>query len=594
MAYIQPNSVIQLFRGINLDNRYLHTIYFASASAQNTWFTSKVYKSFQQQSYTRYTRNSVKLKADTTELLGCTYLRFMNDRSVDMWFYAFITGIEYINENTALITYEIDVMQTWFIQFGSLQPCMVLREHVSDDTFGLNLEEEPIGSDVYDNDEIYYFGKVTGEDNPFSEYSVIMQTTGESQQNRHMIQGLFSGCNYIVNPADSQSDGNTIHAMGTTLLGSWDLQQQSQNIVDLYTIPSFCAEEREDPTTHEMVFDQIGHLATGHNIQIPAIYDTYTPKNKKLFMYPYSYLMVTTHMGDVSIYRWEYFDGTTGSDCEFEVDGTMLGGGEIRCYPRAYNGQNHNVDAGLVMGNFPKNTASYDAYQAWIAGGGSTKLENERKVNSVKGTSGIMSAVGGLLSKLVSPESSTLREHSSTDVGTFMGQPFVNQGTSQTLTTHTRGIDVGGVAGGVAGALNVGGSLMEAKNNMQYTFNDAKYEPDIVIGKATSSLPVAMRDANFYFFHCHIRDDEVKRIDDFFSCYGYSIKKVKQPNLTGRQYWNFVQTQGAVINGNMPASSKDAIARIFDSGITFWHNGDQIGNYAQSVSNGSINNPIVA
>lgn len=54
MTYIQPNSIIQLFQGINLDNRYLHTIYFANEAAQNTWFTSKVYRSYQAQSYTRY------------------------------------------------------------------------------------------------------------------------------------------------------------------------------------------------------------------------------------------------------------------------------------------------------------------------------------------------------------------------------------------------------------------------------------------------------------------------------------------------------------------------------------------------------------
>ena len=34
MAYVAPNSTLQLFKGINLDNRYLHTIYFANATAQ--------------------------------------------------------------------------------------------------------------------------------------------------------------------------------------------------------------------------------------------------------------------------------------------------------------------------------------------------------------------------------------------------------------------------------------------------------------------------------------------------------------------------------------------------------------------------------
>ena len=577
MAYVQPNSIIQLFQGINLDNRYLHTIYFASEAAQNTWFTSKVYKTFQQQSYTRYTRNQIKIKDDVTNLFGCTYMRFMNNRTNDKWFYAFITGVDYVNEGTALVTYEIDVMQTWFIQGGSLQPCMVLREHVNNDTFGLNLEEEPIGSDVYDSDLVYNFGSGV-----FDDYSVVMQTTGsDDMTDHHMIQGLFSGCDYKIRQANSQGHGNTIYNDGVAMLGSWSLQEQRENIIDLYTVPTFCAGSNT------------GHLSTANNIVVPNQYDNYTPKNNKLFMYPYSYLMLTTHMGDVAIFRWEYFAGTIGSTCEFDVDGTMMGGGEIRCYPRDYNGQDHNVDAGVVMGNFPKNTAAYDAYQAWIAAGGSTRLENDRLVNSIKGAGAITKAIGSI-ANMISPSSSSRVTDVLEPTGTRVNGRNVLDVTRREVSDQYRSPSGGAMAGAVGGAFETAGSMIEAKNNMQYTFNDAAYAPNIIIGAPTSCLPVSQRDADLYFYHTHVRDDEVKRIDDFFSCYGYSIKKVKQPNLTGRQYWNFVQTQGAVINGNMPSSSKEAIAKIFDSGITLWHNGDQIGNYGQSVSSGSINNPIVA
>ena len=41
MAYVQPTGVIQLFKGIALDNRYMHTIYFGSEALQDAWFTNK-------------------------------------------------------------------------------------------------------------------------------------------------------------------------------------------------------------------------------------------------------------------------------------------------------------------------------------------------------------------------------------------------------------------------------------------------------------------------------------------------------------------------------------------------------------------------
>lgn len=580
MAYIQPNSVVQLFQGINLDNRYLHTIYFSGAGAQDTWFSGKVYRTYQNMSYLRYGVNQIKVKDEASELIECTYMRFQNNRTGDKWFYAFINNVEYLNENTALITYEIDVMQTWFIQGGSVRPCLVRREHVNNDQFGLNLEAEPIGSDIYDSDEILDgSNKIFGD--AFSEYSIIAQTTGASTTDEHIVQGLFTGCKYYTHDADTAGDGNTIFNDIQQMLGSWSLQQQQENVIDLYTVPKFCAG------------NNTGHKTSGSLITIPSAYDNYTPKNKKLFMYPYSYLLVSTHTGDTAIFRWEYFDGTTGSACQFELEGTMIGGGEVRCYPRAYNGQEHNVDSGLVMNNFPKNCALYDAYQAWIASGGSTRLDNDRMVSSFKGAGAVISSLGGLISGLMPSGGSTVKEYSGSESGTFMGQPYANQSSSRTVTSHTGSASIGSTSGGVSGLVGTIGSLIEAKNNIQYTFNDAVYQPNIVVGKPTCSLPVALRDANIYFFHTHIRDDEAKRLDDFFSCYGYAINKVKAPNLTGRQNWNFVMTENAVIAGDMPATSKEAIGRIFDSGITFWHNGDNIGNYAVSTSNGSIDNPII-
>ena len=420
----------------------------------------------------------------------------------------------------------------------------------------------------------------------FSHYSIIAQTTGATSADQHMVQGLFSGCSYYTNDADNAGDGNTIFADIESKLGSWNLQQQQEVVVDLYTVPTFCAGS------------STGHRSSGSKIVIPNKYDNYTPKNKKLFMYPFSYLMLTTHGGDTAIYRWEYFDGTTGSSCQFELDGTMVGGGEIRCYPRAYNGQNYNVDSGIVLNNFPKNCANYDAYQAWIAGGGSTRLDNDRLVNSFKGVGGVLPSLGGLLRSVLGGTTSTGRSVETTyqPSGTSVnGNPIMTP-TQQIETQSQRNSSPNFGAGmGFVGSLVSGiGSMIEAKNNLQYTFNDASYVPNTVVGKPSTCLPIAQRDLDIYFFHVHIRDDEVKRLDDFLSCYGYQVNKVKAPNLTGRQYWNFVQTKDCVIAGNMPASSKEAIARIFDSGITFWHNGDNIGNYAISVSNDTINNPILS
>ena len=574
MAYVQPNSIVQLFRGINLDNRYMHTIYFASESAQNSWFSSKVTYTFQQISYTRYTRNSIKLKADTTDIIDCTYLRFKNDRSVDKWYYAFINSVEYVNENTCLITYEIDVMQTWFIQNGRIEPCYVLREHVSDDTFGVNLEAEPIGSDVYDCDEITYNSP---DGALFGTYSLIVNTTqdpNDTPASTVYNNKLYNGTKmYVIDASNDSALNNFTTAMQILLEGSWQGSIRPVEIVDMFTFPT--------------KFSNTDVLANTHPLTIthPRNLDGYTPKNKKLFGYPFSYLQASTKDGSGGLYRWEYFDGMleTTDDIEFTSYGNPIGGGSIICYPERYNGVNENIDAKMVINNFPKNPFNYDAYEAWVAAGGSIRLEREETITNVRGVTALVkSASNAILGSGMAGMNNAGRN------ALAMEQ---NGATSRTLAGMTGGINqmIQGAGSYIETAMNV----MEAQNKIGYQWSDAQYQPNQIIGSASPNIIVAMRALDFYFFSVHVRKDELIRLDDFLSCYGYAINKVVQPNLHSRAYWNFIQTQGAVISGDMPSSSKEAIARIFDGGITFWHNGDQIGNYRQSVSSGSINNPII-
>lgn len=569
MAYIQPNSVIQLFQGINLDNRYLHTIYFANEQAQNTWFTSKIFKTYQQQSYTRYTRNQLKLKDDATTLLGCTYMRFKNDRAVDKWFYAFVTGCDYVNENTVLITYEIDVMQTWFMQGGSVAPCMVLREHVNDDTFGLHLEEEPIGSEVYECESVPY----TSDDGDlFADYSLIVNTTEKPDNDKVLNNHLANGTKFYAIDTENQAGfENSFNALISLILGSWNSGFQKIEVIDMFTFPSKFSSMDANNNSHTI---RILHPDTMHG---------YTPKNKKLYTYPFSFLQGTTRNGSTCTYRWEYFASIL-ADIPFRCYGNPIGGGQIHCYPTYYNGIVNNIDASMVMDDFPKNPFVYDAYQAWVAGGGKARLEREEAFTNVRGVSALVSGA------------STAMMQGTTGMSMF-GSNALNLGDTNTATmTDLSGMTRGAnrLTQGITGYVDTVVNVAEAKNKIAYQWADARYRPNVVVGTATPNLVVATKNLNFLFFNVHVKSEELPKIDEFFSCFGYAVNRVKAPNLTGRRYFNFVQTDKAVINGNMPASSKEAIGRIFDGGITFWHNGDHVGDYSQATSQGTIDNPIIA
>lgn len=569
MAYIQPNSVVQLFQGINLDNRYLHTIYFSGAGAQDTWFSGKVYRTYQNMSYLRYGVNQIKVKDEASELIECTYMRFQNNRTGDKWFYAFINNVEYLNENTALITYEIDVMQTWFIQGGSVRPCLVRREHVSNDTTGLHLEEEPIGSDVYECESIAYN---SADGNLFTDYELVINTSEEPDVDDILNNRLVNGTKfYHLETSNPNGVHNQISALITLINGSWSSGDKPIEIIDMFTFPSkFCGTHINDNT----------HMITMNR---PSTIGGYSPKNNKLFTYPYSYLQGTTMNGSASIYRWEYFVNINTQSAEFRCYGNPIGGGQISCYPTNYDGIVNNWDAGLIIDDFPKNPFAYDAYQAWVAAGGKVRLERAEAFTNVKGVTALISSASNAYAQGLSGVNQ-------------IGSSAINlSGTDTSIMS-----DLGGIAGGanraIQGAsryINTVIDVAEAKNNIAYQWKDARYKPNVVVGTSTPNLVVARHELGFHFYNAHVKLEELKKIDDFFSMYGYATNKVKTPNLTSRANWNFVQTENCVIAGNMPATSKDAIARIFDSGITFWHNGDNVGNYTISTSNGSIDNPII-
>ena len=590
MAYVQPNGRIQLFRGINLDNRYMHTIYFANEAAQDTWFSSKVTYTYNRQSYTRQNENVIRLKVASDVVADCSYLRFQNKDETNppsvannhstKWYYAFITSVNYINEGVTEITFEIDVMQTWFIQTDHIiRPCMVLRNHIAanEDRLGYNLEVEPIGSEVYDMDEI----TCQDMEDDFDEgYHIVVQTTadpfnppqGYAAKTDYITNGIFNGLYSIQQVADANGGttaANDIH----DLLGSWDANEQTAQVLSIIQFPSAFlhvnAATQED--THNKDY-KIAH---------PLDLGNYHPQNIKLYGYPYAYLYVTTMDGDSSQYRWEYFTedvlNPTQSirEITFHLSANEMGGGLIALYPEDYNGVSENFDAKVVMDNFPKCAYSYDAYQAWVASGGKTKAEFQAYLAKMRGSYALeqvtTSETVAVANSVIGVASAGVRAASSpTDAGMI-------QGIASMAQSAVGGM--GAIASAATSRKQIALEMEEAEKKLDFTFRDARYQPNTVVGTQSSNIAVGTGRLRYRFFSVHVRKDELVRLDDFLTVFGYAINKVQQPKLNVGKYWTFVKTEGCIIGGNMPSSSKEAISRIIDGGIFFWNDGDNVGNF---------------
>ena len=84
---------------------------------------------------------------------------------------------------------------------------------------------------------------------------------------------------------------------------------------------------------------------------------------------------------------------------------------------------------------------------------------------------------------------------------------------------------------------------------------------------------------DFVYFPKCIRYEFAKRIDDYFTMYGYKTLQSKVPNLYGRRSWNFVKCVDANLIDDIPVVAHNRIKQAFETGVTFWHTND-IKNYA--------------
>ena len=144
MAYIPPGTDVYLFRDMPLDNSYDHTVWFDSVAAQTAAFLAYSNKShFTDISYQRSDPGKMRLQGNPDTYMNYNYMMYRNAAYSEKWYYAFIKKVNYINDNTFEVEFEIDELQTWLFSL-SLQPCFVERETAATDNPGDNVVAESL------------------------------------------------------------------------------------------------------------------------------------------------------------------------------------------------------------------------------------------------------------------------------------------------------------------------------------------------------------------------------------------------------------------------------------------------------------------
>lgn len=533
--YIEPNGTVKLLSNIPLDSDYNDTIYFNSRDAQyNYFYNHSGITLLTRQSYTRVDKGIFRCSLPMSQTYNINYMMFKNTSFENKWFYAFVNSISYTNNGLCEIHFSIDVIQTWMFN-GSMQnalgECFVEREIVSDDTVGAHIEPEGIdvGEQVYNNvlDTLAMTGVVR--------YVVMLTDNDYTVANGRFYDGVFCGTDLYV--CDSTGIYSVLNKVNTP-----------DELAGIYTAPSEIFNSTAItlnnlvPTNYDPPSQSVSASGASFGNHGNTV-DGYTPKNNKLLTYPFNYFVAMTGTGKTAIYPYEFFKNGTPT---FVIHYNLLPPVSAKLEPTNYKNISTAMSVHndfLTLDDYPTCAWNSDAYKMWQIQQGTVNQTNQK----ISSAGNIIGAIGNA---------------ASIAAGIITGNPLM----------------------AIGGSVGAGHTMISEYQNVKNSENAqylASYLADICRGNISSgSNSLSNGEMKFFGGRMSVKSQRAKQIDDYFSMFGYSIRRVKQPNISSRPMWNYVKCTDANINAPMPTDDKNIIKNIFSNGIRFWKNGADVGNFS--------------
>lgn len=537
-----PISELRLYSGVPWDDTYEHVRLYNSRddllANLETWRVQTSDEVASQMTPIRVGEQVVKVPYTEMSMLNINYLAFRNNISGatnNDWVFCFVTGVEWRSEKTTRIYFKQDIFQN-NIYDAVFKPCFIERSHIpkSQDTRFRNLQEESVESgDNYIAD--YHFESLAPD-------NICMYVSQETQS--EAVEGSIVNNVYRAAKLITSINANTINAKIDEMTGAG----LSDAILNLFMAPDICLKAETDPGQNEI---QV-------NIDIDSfdLFEGYTPKNNKLYSFPYIYLAVDNNMGQCNTYKFEYFtESENVPNPRFSLIGCLCTAPAVFVIPWQYNGVALNFQEAMCVSGFPECAFQSDTYRAWFAQNQNTLIAS---TNAITDT------------------------YKVAEEGIFR-QGFLNIGNSI-------GKMLGGDISGLGDATKGLGDMQQQLNMLDVSTSnqlsmlmaqrkDKRILPPTVHGKVMNqNINAAYNNTGVSFYTYSVREQFARRIDEYWTVYGYPIREIMTPNFNSRSSWNYIKTVGCNIQGKIDLSQRSLLKAIFDRGVTIWHTND-VGNY---------------
>lgn len=523
-----PNSTIKLL-SVPLTMGDGKQMDFTNAAAQTAYFQAHSKFTYTQYNYQRQDRAVVvSIPGGVDALLHCNYMMYQNTNFTNKWFYAYITKKEWVSENAARLYLKTDVFQTWLFAF-SFKQCYVLRETVSDDTKFKHTVPEHItfgNAKPTNNRVIEPSGlNMNGQDaqnfgNNF--YAVFIM----SEQARYISESNLPLISYVGGGANACY----FYAMPITSVPQF-ISKVNENGQQSAIVTGICVPK------NGVIFHSIESSVPGlgyvtgvagnvvweytANKSVQTI-SGYTPKNNKLFSYPYNYDMLYTG-NQQQIIRYEYFNAPLSDSYKLRIYFMLASIPIYGVIPESYDGKSLNEQCGLQLQNFPPMAWNNDFFANYL---------------SLHAFSMATNAIGGA-ARTIFP----------------MSAP------------------IGSGAGLTEQAANLGANMLDMANIPQTTKGDI-----------SGNYAVHTGTNHIYLCTMQIRAEYAKIVDDYFTRFGYQINELKTPTMKNRKLFDYLKTADCKLYGDIPQDDEIELEEMFNTGITVWHaysdpNYNNFGNY---------------
>ena len=537
MAYVVPNSTVVLLKNISLTPTYENTVDYDNATAQyNDMYAHKLGQ-WDRCMYVGKNKQQGTIRLESTQGLlmqQATYMMFKNTSYEDKWFYAFVTDVTWVNNVTWEVSFILDVMQTYYFDF-TYEKCLIERQHVTDDSIGANLIEENLEIGEY---------VVEGATNidEFQNTHTCVATT----LNQGGSQWDPESTDYPTSVIDGVNYGCKIYKFLTKEKFGKFIKQANDDgvtdqIIDIYEVPDFATGD-EVSQTGSLEISVTHSISKSIDKPYSNFANQYVPKNNKLYTYPFKYLKATNHTGNIANYRYENF---SDNDCNFEVHCTITPNPEGYIYPNNYLNFANAVDEGVSINDFPKGGYVSDQYKAWLAQTANSRTLQMLGIgaSAVVGVAGLMTGAGGMM--------------------------LASATTMTTAQATAFGAGVAGLA-----------SSFKQASNMYAQKKDRIVNSQQATGNKSNAVVHEMNYHYIALYRMCIKPYFAKKIDDYFTKYGYAINELGYPNPKARPHFTFIKTVGCDVKASLPSQLVEQINSIHDNGITFWKNLDSIGDYS--------------